>query len=115
MERALGNIPKFFQEGKIEFAPTFKRKAYDNSSFGLKRNPAWTDRILYFCSQNDENNTRLRLKGYDSNNLVDISDHRPVFAQFLFQIDLTDHESDMEEAKAEGQEPNILIQQDQQS
>ena len=44
----------------------------------------------------------MGLKGYDSNNLVDISDHRPVFAQFLFKIDLTDHESDMEEAKVEG-------------
>ena len=49
MERALGNVPKFFKEGEIAFAPTFKRKPYDNMTFKLKRNPAWTDRILYYC------------------------------------------------------------------
>ena len=50
MELALGNIPKFFREGKIAFAPTFKRKSYDNLNYGLKRNPSWTDRILYYCA-----------------------------------------------------------------
>ena len=40
---------------------------------------------------------RLSLKAYDSNNLVNLSDHRPVFAQFLLQIDLESHESEAEE------------------
>lgn len=37
-------------EGKIEFAPTFKRKPNDNKAYGMKRNPSWTDRILYKCN-----------------------------------------------------------------
>ena len=98
-ERAIGNIPEIFKEGEIAFAPTFKRKAYDNSSFGMKRNPAYTDRILYFCNNDEakeENECRLQLKSYDSNNLIDNSDHRPVFAQFLFDLDLTNQGSESE-------------------
>lgn len=47
LERAVGNIPSFFKEGQIAFAPTFERKPYDNLTFGTKQNPAWNDRILY--------------------------------------------------------------------
>ena len=79
MERQLGNVPTELKEGHIAFAPTFKRKPFDNSSFGLKRNPAWTDRILFYCECNEEQ-CRLQLKSYDSNNMLDLSDHRPVFA-----------------------------------
>ena len=47
----------------------------------MKRNPSWTDRILYSCNcQKDESECDLVLKSYDSNNLVMLSDHRPVFA-----------------------------------
>ena len=93
IEKTLGNIPKYFKEGDIAFAPTFKRKPYNNTQFGLKRNPAWTDRILYYSN---EETTDLQLKSYDSNNLVNFSDHRPVFAQFLLSIDLQDNQSDAE-------------------
>ena len=31
MEKQLGNIPSFLLEGHIAFAPTFKRKPFDNS------------------------------------------------------------------------------------
>ena len=89
-------MPSIFEEGHIAFAPTFKRKPFDNSSFGLKRNPSWTDRILYYCGSNEET-SRLQLKSYDSNNMLDLSDHRPVFAQFILDIDLTDQGSEMED------------------
>ena len=79
MESKLGNIPDIFKEGDIHFAPTFKRKPYDNNTFKLKRNPAWTDRILFHCDC-EQQPCRLQLKSYDSNNMVNISDHRPVFA-----------------------------------
>ena len=65
-------------EGKIEFAPTFKRKPNDNRAYSIKRNPSWTDRILYKCNCSKETgettetchpeNCRLKLKSYDSNN-----------------------------------------------
>ena len=100
-EIALGNVPSFFNEGQIAFAPTFKRKPYDNASFKLKRNPAWTDRVLYHCNCQKEV-CDLELKGYDSNNLVSLSDHRPVFAQFLLKIDF--EANDSESAVAEDSE-----------
>ena len=61
IERQLGNIPKYFHEGKIEFAPTFKRKPDDNNAYGMKRNPSWTDRILFSCSCDYENRDICRL------------------------------------------------------
>ncbi len=86
-------MPSFFNEGQIAFAPTFKRKPYDNASFKMKRNPAWTDRILYHSNCGEEESD-LELKGYDSNNLVSLSDHRPVFAQFLLKIDFEANDSE---------------------
>lgn len=96
IEQTLGNIPRFFQEGKIAFAPTFKRKPYDNLTYGLKRNPSWTDRILFHCSCEEEP-CKLEQLMYDSHNLVDLSDHRPVFAQFLLHIDLGSQGTDSEQ------------------
>lgn len=32
----------------------------------------------------------MELKAYDSNNLVSLSDHRPVFAQFLIKVSLSE-------------------------
>ena len=51
----------------------------------MKRNPSWTDRILYHF---DSSVCEVFLKSYDSNNLVCLSDHKPVFAQFLVTFDL---------------------------
>jgi hypothetical protein len=45
-EMKIGRI-KGFHEGKIRFAPTYKRKPKINTELSFKRNPAWTDRILY--------------------------------------------------------------------
>ena len=64
--------------------------------YELKRNPAWTDRILYYSKED-----KLELKSYDSNNLVNLSDHRPVFAQFLLSIDLSPDETSEQDAGAE--------------
>jgi len=76
-----GRVPGF-TEGHIKFAPTYKRKAGTNNEVSLKRNPSWTDRILYkFNAQNCD----LIQKSYDSNNLLTLSDHRPVFSQFVLR------------------------------
>jgi hypothetical protein len=60
--------------GKINFAPTFKFNS-QTSTYNIKRQPSWTDRILYRCKDNV-----LQLVNYESNNNVQMSDHRPVFA-----------------------------------
>jgi hypothetical protein len=36
-----------FSEGKIKFAPTYKRRPGANDVISMKRNPSWTDRILF--------------------------------------------------------------------
>ena len=59
----------------------------------MKRNPAWTDRVLMYCTVPGW----MEIKSYDSHNLVATSDHRPVIAQFLMKLDLTNHESEAEE------------------
>jgi phosphatidylinositol-bisphosphatase len=45
-EMKIGRV-KGLYEGKIRFAPTYKRKPKKNTEISFKRNPAWTDRILY--------------------------------------------------------------------
>lgn len=68
-----------FKEGVFQnFAPTFK--IYKNQDrYREKRNPAWTDRIIY-------RGETLQQLNYESNNLVKISDHRPIFSQFLLSM-----------------------------
>ena len=86
IEMLLGNVPRFLKEGQIGFAPTYKRNAFENSSFDRKQNPSWTDRVLYHCDCGVEPCRRLKLKAYDANNNASISDHRPVFAQFVLRL-----------------------------
>ena len=52
IEKQIGNIPRYLKEGPIEFAPTFKRKPGSNTEYKMKRNPSWTDRILYHFDTN---------------------------------------------------------------
>ena len=62
-----------FQEGRLDFAPTYKydvgTDVYDSSV--KQRAPAWTDRILWRGS-------RVRLLSYTSYPALRTSDHRPV-------------------------------------
>ena len=46
-EMKIGSVLKGFKEGKIYFAPTFKRLKKDNSALNLGSVPSWTDRILF--------------------------------------------------------------------
>lgn len=75
-----------FTEGSVQFAPTYKRKPNCNDKISTKRNPSWTDRILF---KYDASKCELMQKSYDSNNLVSMSDHRPVFSQFLLKYRLS--------------------------
>jgi len=81
--KVMGNL----QEGKIEFAPTYRFiPGTDNYCMETGHIPSYTDRIMH---RSKEEST-LRLVSYDSNNLIKLSDHRPVFAQFLcrFKADI---------------------------
>ena len=82
IEKKIGRIAKGFEEGDIEFAPTYKL-AKGKDLYALKhRIPGWTDRIIFKSTNN-----QLRLKSYDSNNELKHSDHRCVFAQFECDFD----------------------------
>lgn len=72
-----------FQEGRILFAPTYKRAPGTNDKVSVKRNPSWTDRILF---NHNADTCELVQKSYESNNLITLSDHRPVFSQFLLKF-----------------------------
>ena len=73
VERMIKRTAHKYLEGEINFAPTFKY-IRETTLYNTKRNPSWTDRILYRCNQR-----LLEQVNYESNNLIQISDHRPVF------------------------------------
>jgi hypothetical protein len=66
-----------FNEGNIDFLPTFKfdkgTSNYDTSA--KQRVPAWTDRILF-------RSKKVRVLEYQSASNAKHSDHRPVFGTF---------------------------------
>lgn len=79
-----GQCMQDFTEGEIAFAPTFKfNTGGDTYVLHDTRIPSYTDRILYKCKHKNA----LKLEAYDSNNLLKSSDHRPVFAQFVCDIE----------------------------
>jgi len=74
-----------FSEMPIEFAPTYKfdigTTDYDTSA--KKRNPAYTDRILWRTQA-----TGMKPLAYDSIKSLLTSDHLPVYAQFEITVDM---------------------------
>nr|XP_060468631.1 phosphatidylinositol 4,5-bisphosphate 5-phosphatase A isoform X1 [Panthera onca] len=90
-------ILKGFQEGPLNFAPTFKfdvgTNKYDTSA--KKRKPAWTDRILWKVkapsvgpSPSGRESHRLKVTQYSYRSHMEytVSDHKPVAAQFILQF-----------------------------
>lgn len=83
-EKRKGQVFMDFNEGKLNFLPSFKY-VKGTSTFGhlvntseRKRDPAWCDRILY---RGD-----AELLSYNMCNAVMQSDHKPVYAEFLTQV-----------------------------
>lgn len=85
IERKIGRIAQIFKEGEILFPPTYKLLKHDDA-YNTSRIPSWTDRILYYSKIDDA----LKQYSYDANNLLKISDHRPVFSQFEYHFEFTD-------------------------
>uniref|UniRef100_A0A7S3IHA1 Inositol polyphosphate-related phosphatase domain-containing protein n=1 Tax=Strombidium inclinatum TaxID=197538 RepID=A0A7S3IHA1_9SPIT len=80
LEKSIMRVAVGYQEGPIHFAPTFKFSA-GTQKFNTKREPSWTDRIIFRSKDR-----LLKQISYDSNNEVTLSDHRPVFSQFLLKF-----------------------------
>jgi phosphatidylinositol-bisphosphatase len=68
-----------FQEAPIRFAPTYKYRVGSAELDIKKRMPAWCDRILY-CSPTEL--IRVTPISYTAHFNLDLSDHRPVSAEF---------------------------------
>ncbi|XP_017499760.3 phosphatidylinositol 4,5-bisphosphate 5-phosphatase A isoform X2 [Manis javanica] len=94
-------ILKGFQEGPLNFAPTFKfdvgTNKYDTSA--KKRKPAWTDRILWKVkapvggpspSGRESHRLQVTQHSYRSHMEYTVSDHKPVAAQFVLQFAFRD-------------------------
>ena len=77
----------FVSEGPLNFKPTYKYDLgtadYDTSSKG--RIPSWTDRILFVPRQG------VQCLAYNSDDSIRTSDHRPVYASFSVDVDLSTH------------------------
>jgi hypothetical protein len=87
---------RFFTEGLLTFAPTYKydrlSDEYDTSE--KHRAPAWCDRILW-RSRVTSRVRQLHYRRYE----VSVSDHRPISAAFAVTIKQFDHDA-REKAKA---------------
>ncbi|XP_057602707.1 phosphatidylinositol 4,5-bisphosphate 5-phosphatase A isoform X1 [Hippopotamus amphibius kiboko] len=94
-------ILKGFQEGPLNFAPTFKfdvgTNKYDTSA--KKRKPAWTDRILWKVkapggglspSGRESHRLQVTQHSYRSHMEYTVSDHKPVAAQFILHFAFRD-------------------------
>jgi hypothetical protein len=89
-ERRKGNVFAGFQEGAINFPPTYKyhkseglaTEVYDQSE--KRRIPAWTDRILFKLNTQEETFKLYSYGSIDSPSLR-TSDHRPVTADVSFE------------------------------
>ncbi|XP_012937640.1 synaptojanin-1 [Aplysia californica] len=102
-QRAQGNAFKGFNEGKTDFAPTYKYDTFsdDYDTSEKCRTPAWTDRVLWRVkrlSEDDdpeEREKQVKLLLYARAELR-TSDHRPVMA--LFDVETPVLEEDKKSA-----------------
>ena len=85
IERAAGRVFRDFEEGPLEFKPTYKYQPgtdlYEDRPDKKLRAPAWCDRILWLAQEPGHvaqlNYTRSELN---------VSDHKPVMSTFLVTI-----------------------------
>ncbi|PVF98730.1 DNase I-like protein [Serendipita vermifera] len=82
-----GRIFEVFKEQALTFDPTY-RYFINTRNFDLRRRPAWTDRILYSAYPFSS----IQQLSYQSHPDVTLSDHRPVSADFLVQVNSVDPE-----------------------
>ncbi|KAK7245239.1 hypothetical protein RIF29_40074 [Crotalaria pallida] len=88
IEQRAGRVFKGWNEGGIDFAPTYKYLANSDNyvaqtskSKEKRRTPAWCDRILW---KGEDLKQMWYVRGESK-----FSDHRPVYSLFSVQVDLT--------------------------
>ncbi|KAJ7092810.1 DNase I-like protein [Mycena belliarum] len=82
-----GKAFDMFDEGRITHLPTYRFNAgllQDDLGYDLKRRPAWTDRVLYAASDA----ARIEQLSYEGYPQITMSDHRPVSAEFVVEMDV---------------------------
>lgn len=84
--RAMGAVFRGFSEGVLDFAPTYKHATHSDGyalheEGGVKRTPAWCDRILWRAHEGGRPAGRVVLHAYRRHEVLS-SDHRPVSATF---------------------------------
>ncbi|CAK5060686.1 unnamed protein product [Meloidogyne enterolobii] len=77
-QKNMGNAFTNFNEGQLNFPPTYKYDTFSDDYDTSDKTPAWTDRVLWM----DKNNL-VQLIHYGRSELK-TSDHRPVYA--IFQL-----------------------------
>ncbi|RGB24348.1 Endonuclease/exonuclease/phosphatase [Rhizophagus diaphanus] len=87
IEKRKGQAFNGFQEGEINFPPTYKYYVGSTEFNSSKRIPGWCDRILYFSSRIES----IKLNNYTSNNDYITSDHKPVSALFTINYESLDY------------------------
>jgi len=96
IQMVAGQTFPFYQEGKIDFLPTYKfdlgKDDYDSSE--KARIPAWTDRILYKIDHSKGSD--MRQMEYMSVMNLRFSDHRPIYSTFDVKIRVINDEKKME-------------------
>ncbi|GFR78438.1 synaptojanin-1 [Elysia marginata] len=101
VQRGLGNTFQGFNEGELNFNPTYKYDTFSDDYDTSEKNriPAWTDRVLWrvrpFSDTDAENagesNSEVKLLLYSRAELR-TSDHRPVLGLFDVQTIVVDEE-----------------------
>jgi len=86
------SVHQHFNEHDIGFAPTYKHKNHSSGwatdkKGGVKRTPAYTDRILWRSHPDPHSKTKFTMtqRDYTSAELL-MSDHRPVSATFDWNL-----------------------------
>lgn len=113
IEKQAGRVFVGFNEGSINFAPTYKfdpgTDEYDTSE--KKRVPSYTDRILW-RTLSEKDSQYVRQKFYGRHGLM-ISDHKPVSAHFEYDskiiIEAKYRQCHMEEIKRLDRRANQML------
>lgn len=94
VQQHLGKAFTNMVEGPINFEPTYRCEIGKKAGhyWDPRRRPAWTDRILYCTARGKENAIKLVEGSYTSHPIISLSDHKPVSADFVIQVEELDRD-----------------------
>ncbi|QRV82695.1 inositol polyphosphate 5-phosphatase [Ceratobasidium sp. AG-Ba] len=94
VQQYLGKAFSTMREGSIAFAPTYRCEIgkKEGHFWDSKRRPAWTDRILWQTARGKGGSVRIVEGSYKSHPNVSLSDHKPVSADFIVDVEELDRE-----------------------